>query len=178
MQRMIDERTTHPYSRAEFQRILAAAYCRELESTPSGVEEEDDRSTPEIADGLDRIANAKIQHLSKIMQQLNELWSGPERDDYGILRPSKHAYIKASELMVDAAIIAAIEYDRGIPFGCVATDSEGSVRIEWTSPDASVRLVVPASENESAYVFHEVGKEYDTEDATPEGLSRWLRNVE
>ena len=65
----------------------------------------------------------------------------------------------------------------GIPAGCGSTDSEGGVRIEWVCPTASVHLVVPATSDRKAYIYHEVGDDYATEDATPERLAYWLRQI-
>jgi hypothetical protein len=119
---------------------------------------------------------ADIKHLSALLQQLNDLKTEPERDDYGILRVNQEAYAAACGLLIDTAIVSALEGCK-IPYGCVSTDSEGGVRIEWTSPTSSVRLVVPPSEQKQGYVYHEEGTKYSTEAATPEALARWLRTI-
>lgn len=111
-----------------------------------------------------------------VVRQLVDLWKEPEEDDYGRLRPTQHAFDQSVHLLVDAAIEA--NPDRVIPAGCVSTDSEGGVRIEWVRPTASVHLVVPAVAECVAYIYHEVGNDYATEDATPERLAYWLRWIE
>ncbi len=123
-----------------------------------------------------QLARAGILHLSPIVGQLVELWKGPEADDYGRLQPTQYAFDKVIQLLVDAAIVT---YPNGhqIPGGSVSTDSEGGVRIEWIRDSARVHLVVPATDQKAAYVYHEVGKDYATEDVTAERLSYWLRAV-
>ena len=111
------------------------------------------------------------------MRQLVDLWNEPEEeDDYGRLKPTQDAFDMSVQLLVDAAIEAHPQHQ--IPSGCVSTDSEGGVRIEWIRPTASVHLVVPAKENHMPYVYHEVGNDYATEDATPERLAYWLCRIE
>jgi hypothetical protein len=113
--------------------------------------------------------------LSSIMWQLSDLWKEPEKDDYGRLRPTRDAFDRSVHLLVRAAIEAYPQ--RRIPAGCVSTDSEGGVRIEWIRPTASVHLVVPAEKACVAHVYHDVGDDYATEDATPECLAYWLRHI-
>lgn len=117
-----------------------------------------------------------IRHLSVILRELIDLRNGPERDDYGMLRPAKFAFDAASQLLVDAAMVAATE-GRQIPLGCVSTDSQGGVRVEWVRDDSSVHLAVPATNAKSAYIYHEAGNRYATEDATSERLAHWLREI-
>jgi hypothetical protein len=117
----------------------------------------------------------QIPHLLPIIQQLIDLWKEPEKDDYGRLRPTRDAFGRSMHLLVDVVIEAHPQ--RLIPAGCVSTDSEGSVRIEWVCPTASVHLVVPAKGDRVAFIYHEIGDDYATEDATPERLAYWLRQI-
>lgn len=138
---------------------------------------EDDRTTPEpVPPERLRLISAKIQHLSAIISQLVELRNEEECDQYGVLRATNHAFDVACDLLVDAAILSALEA-RSIPHGCASTDAEGGVRIEWIRPTTSVHLVVPASTDREGYVYHEVGEDYGSDPATPEALSRWLREI-
>src|SRR5688572_23931676 len=57
-----------------------------------------------------------LRHLSAIFRDLIELRNGPECDEYGVLRPTKHAFDVASQLLIDAARAAAAE-ERQIPLG-------------------------------------------------------------
>ncbi len=120
---------------------------------------------------------ANIQHLSAIFGQLAELHEGQETDEHGILRPTEYAFEAAGGLLLEAAVLAARE-GRQIPHGCVSTDSEGGVRIEWIRPASSLHLVIPASEDREAYLYHEVGDDYATEPVTPESLAQWLSAVQ
>ena len=129
-----------------------------------------------ISSGQRHIADAGIDHLSQILTRLIELWNGPESDDYGRLQPTAIAFERTVGLLIDAAIVAQSE-GRQIPHGCVSTDSEGGVRIEWIRSQASVYLIAPAEKTKATYIYHEVGDSYATEDATPECLSHWLREV-
>ena len=117
-----------------------------------------------------------MKHLSLLIEQLVELGNEPEQDAYGVLRPTKHAFDLASNLLVDAAIASDAEA-RHVPYGCVSTDAQGGVRVEWVRDSASVHLIVPYSEDRREYVYHEEGTRYATEPATAESLSRWLRII-
>jgi hypothetical protein len=143
--------------------------------------EDDPRSTstpepPPIVEQKLLLAKAEIRHLSAILKELVELHHGPESDEYGILRPTEHAFNESYLLLVDAAIVSARK-GRQIPLGCISTDSEGGVRVEWFRDKVNVHLVVPATDTEVAYVYHELGSDYGTDDATPEILARWLKEL-
>lgn len=116
-----------------------------------------------------------MSQLLPMLEQLIELWNEPKEDEYGRLRPTPCAFDRSVCLLVDADAAAYPQHE--IPAGCVSTDAEGGVRIEWVRPEASVHLVVPADENRAAYVYHEVGDNYATEDATPERLVYWLQLI-
>lgn len=172
----IDERVVHQPRKAEFQTWWRCAMTAIEDQEVA--EKEDPRATPDATPPeRHQLADAGILHLSPIVGQLVELWQQPEKDEYGRLRPTRHAFDRSVELLVDAAI-EANHQQRLIPSGCASTDSEGGVRIEWVRPAASVHLVVPASEDRVAYVYHEVGDEYGTEDVTPKRLAYWLHRIE
>jgi len=111
-----------------------------------------------------------------ILEQLSDLRKLPEQDDEGVLRATKDAYIVASNLLEGAAIILAAD-GFPIPYGCASTDSKGGVRIEWVRDAASVHLVVPCTDEQEGYVYHEDGTRYATERADAESLARWLRII-
>ncbi len=95
-----------------------------------------------------------------MIEQLVNLLNGPEKDDYGRLRPTQDNFIETLRLLTGT-----------IPVGCVSTDSNGGVRIEWIGVVGNVHLVVSG---DVAYIYHEICCEYSTEDATPERLAYWL----
>jgi len=170
----IDERTVCQPRNAEFRAWWRRA-IKVIEEP--GVAEDDPRATPDaISPERLQLADARIFHLSPIVGQLVELWNEPEEDEYGRLKPTRHAFDTSVQFLIDAAIVAYPRY--GIPAGCASTDSECGVRIEWVRPGASVHLVVPAEENRPPYVYHEVGNDYATEDATAERLAYWLKSID
>ena len=167
----IDERTVRQPRKVELQAAMAAIGDQGV------AENEDPRVTPAtIPPERLQLAGAGILHLSPIVRQLIDLWKEPEEDDDGRLRPTRYAFDRSVCLLVDAAIEAHPQCR--IPSGCVSTDSEGGVRIEWVRPTASVHLVVPAARDREAYVYHQVGNDYATEDVTPERLAYWLHRIE
>jgi hypothetical protein len=167
-----DDRTVRQPRKVELQAAMAVIGDQGV------AENEDPRVTPDtISPERLQLADAGILHLSPIVRQLIDLWKEPEEEDYGRLRPTRDAFDMSVRLLVDAAI-EAYHQQRQIPSGCASTDSEGGVRIEWVRPGASVHLVVPAEENRVAYVYHQVGNDYATEDVTPERLAYWLRRIE
>lgn len=168
----IDERMVRRPRKVEFQTTWLRGAVTAAEQQES-IEDDDPRATPDaISPERVQLADAGILHLSPIVRQLVELWREPEDDEYGRLKPTQHAFDRSVQFLVDAAIVAYPQY--GIPAGCASTDSEGGVRIEWVRPTASVHLVIPAEESRAAYVYHEVGTDYATEDVTPERLAYWL----
>lgn len=173
---ILDDKSTRRPVPADLHRYAAINHSIRASSAEN---DDDIRSTPEplITPERENLAKAEIRHVSAIMRDLNSLRAGPERDDYGILRPTTRAYDEASRLLVDAAIVAAGK-NRQIPQGCVSTDDEGGVRIEWVRADRSVHLAVPNTDAKSPYIYHELGVEYGTESATSERLAFWLNGIE
>lgn len=181
MPETIDECAVRQPRKVELQTWLSYAmlsYAIRTREDQGVAEKEDPHATPDaISSERLRLAGAGTLHLSPIMGQLVELWREPEEDEYGRLRPTQHAFDRSVNLLVDAAIEANYQ-QRQIPTGCASTDSEGGVRIEWIRPTASVHLVVPAARERVAYVYHQVGNDYATEDVTSERLAYWLRRIE
>jgi len=164
----------------EFDEIdLAWAQVAVVQARLAANPKRDERATdPPDTPQFSQLASAGIRHLSALIGQLEELRNVEEpEDEYGILRPTDIAYERARSLLVDAAISAA-RCGRQIPYGCVSTDSEGGVRVEWVRPTASVHLVVPASSRRLPYIYHEVNDSYATDSASPKGLARWLQEIQ
>ena len=153
---------------------LSAAQSPQLHSP---VADSDARATPaHVPQGRWKLASANIRHLSQIIGQLVELLQEPETDEYGVLRPTRHAFDKACHLLTDAAIVSALA-GRQIPRGCASTDSAGGLRMEWVREKSSVHLIVPATADRDGYIYHEIDHDYGTVSATPEALARWLREI-
>jgi hypothetical protein len=156
---------------------LALAQSLVARAWPMASPKRDERAiTRPTAPQRSNVASAEIRHLSALIWQLEELRNAEKSDDYGILRPSDSAYDRARDLLIDAAIFAARK-GRQIPHGCVSTDSEGGIRVEWVRSASSVHLAVPATSRRSPYIYHEVGDSYATEPASPESLASWLRAI-
>lgn len=157
---------------------LALSRAARSQPKPASASTGDDRTTPEsIPPERLRLASANIRYLSAIIRQLVDLRNEEESDEYGTLRASRHAFDVACHLLTDAAIASALN-GRAIPQGCASTDSEGGIHIQWMRPTVGVSLVVPASTDRNAYIYHEVGSVYSTEPATTEALARWLREIQ
>lgn len=169
-----DERYIHQSSG----RALRRAWIKAAQISVDGTDG-DERATPESveASGRESLVNADIKYLSPLIKQIVDLRHGPESDEYGVLRPTKDVYDSTCALLINAAIVSAIQARKPIPYGCVSTDSQGGVRIEWVRDSASIHLIVPASEDRDAYVYHEEGSIYGTEPASAEALASWLRLI-
>jgi hypothetical protein len=171
----ISDRAIRGPSKADIRLAQWRAFCQAEETS---AEQEDPRTTPcPVSPERLQLSEAGILHLSPIVKQLVELWRGPQDDDYGQLRPTPYAFDKAVDLLIDAAIVARMSAHSGprqIPYGCVSTDAAGGVRIDWMRTTRSVRLSIPPTKEGVAYVYHEDGDAYATDDATPERLWHWL----
>ena len=126
-----------------------------------------------VSPGLQNVTKAEIRYLSAIIASLVELLGGPERDEHGILRPTREAFSESSELLVDASICAALTNKTAIPMGYVSTDEKGGVRVEWMSDTASVFLIVPSS-GEGSTIYREKNDKYETVEASAEELAESL----
>lgn len=162
--------------------FFAGSVCGGLGIRVFKPESSDSRSTPEA--GEQHAYPLPPQDLSgfkDIYVQIGSLADGEEQDEYGVLRPTAYAQIKAQELLVEALAAKLTDaMGRGVkcvfPRGAVATDEKGGIRIEWADMDRAVHLIVPASEGGKAYIYHEKGDEYGTEKRLSGGLlARWLQ---
>jgi hypothetical protein len=109
--------------------------------------------------------------LIGIFGELLALCNEEPEDDYGILRPTQYAFFTTVQLLISAGL----QSRKRLPYGSVASDSEGGVRIEWYRDGREVRLVVPASEDGQPYIYHESDDVYNIErNPSASTLSRWL----
>lgn len=167
-----EKRTTVPIYRE--QRMLYET----LFTPPAGMAGDDDSATGAQLAIPPIYLNMK--ELGGIFLQIIALANGEQRDEDGILAPTKHAIERTTRLLMNAS--AAVWHFGRVngesfvfPRGFVATDSEGGLRIEWTKPDASLRLVIAASCAGKSYLYHEFGEKYGSDrQVTPELLGRWL----
>lgn len=167
-----EKRTSGPVYRE--QRMLYEALF-----TPRPTTAFDDESATGAQLGIPPIY-LKMKELGSIFLQIIELANGDQRDDDGILAPTKQAIDRTTRLLMNASAVVwhfspASSESFVFPRGWVATDSDGGLRIEWTKPGASLRLVIAASATGKSYLYHEFGDKYGSDrQVTPELLGRWL----
>ncbi|NJL11151.1 MAG: hypothetical protein HC908_16045 [Calothrix sp. SM1_7_51] len=107
------------------------------------------------------------------LKRLVALLEEDETDEYGILQPSQSAFKLAVRLVID---VYEAMGDR-FPKASASTDEEGGIRLTWNklSLECQVRLVCPASSEQQAYLYHELGDNYAVErDVTASVLVQWL----
>ena len=110
--------------------------------------------------------------IDSLLADLRDLLKEDKEDEYGILSPTSHALSVTILLIVEAYRRQHSEW----PFGCVSTDSEGGIRIEWNSPKGEIRLVVPDSDNKKHYIYYEFGDKYDIDEQVNPGKLVWWLN--
>jgi len=112
--------------------------------------------------------------IDDILADLRDLLKEDEEDEYGTLKPTKHALSWTILLIIGAYVKPHNQW----PFGCVATDSEGGIRIEWRSQKGEVRLVVHASDDKKNYIYHQFDGQYAIDvEAHPRKLIWWLNRL-
>ena len=88
---------------------------------------------------------------------------------------TEYAFKTTWDTVIDAAIVCATSGGKKIPYGSVATDDDGGLRIEWRRETDHVRLVVKASEMSKSYIYHEfAGDKNGVDRVSPENLARHL----
>jgi hypothetical protein len=118
-------------------------------------------------------AKPSSSHITVTLKRLVALLEEDETDEYGILQPSQSAFKLAMRLVVDAYEAMGDRF----PKASASTSEEGSIRLTWSklSPECEVRLVCPATSEQQAYLYHELGDNYAVErDVTASILVQWL----
>ncbi|MCC5637593.1 hypothetical protein LC593_17455 [Nostoc sp. CHAB 5844] len=125
-------------------------------------------------------AKSDRSDITVTLKRLVALLEEDETDEYGILQPSQYAFKLAMQLVIDAyetmGVGAARRRHRFLR-ASAATDEHGSIRLTWSkrSPECEVRLVCPATAEQQAYLYHEMGDNYAVErDVTASMLVHWL----
>jgi hypothetical protein len=111
--------------------------------------------------------------FSYIFHRLNLLMEPPdgEMDESGgALLPTKYSVELARNLLNQSSRMLQGTFTRA----SVSTSFEGGIRIEWISPDSSVRVVVPADESSRGYIYYESGELFGIHDLTVGNLIRLL----
>jgi len=118
-------------------------------------------------------AKPSSSDITVTLKRLVALLEEDEMDEYGILQPSQSAFKLAMRLVVDAYEAMSDRF----PKASASTDEEGSIRLTWSKqlPECEVRLVCPATSEQKAYLYHEIGDNYTVErDVTASVLVQWL----
>lgn len=119
-------------------------------------------------------AQPSSSDITVTLKRLVALLEEDESDEYGILQPSQYAFKLAMRLVVDAYEAMGDSFPRA----STSTDEQGSIRLTWSkpSPESEVRLVCPATSEQKAYLYHELGDNYAIErDVTASILVQWLQ---
>jgi hypothetical protein len=112
--------------------------------------------------------------LTTLLSDLRDLLKEDNEDDYGILKPTAHAFTTVLGLIMGASRFI----HAGCPFAAVSTDSEGGIRIEWVKGKAEIRLVIPASSNKAPYIYYEFDDKYGVDrNANALKLIRWINRL-
>ncbi len=172
---VLDRESSTSITEAEYSYAIMRAANHLVEKD---VAQKNDRRTtpPVVRSSTYKIAKADIRYLSSIISQLVALYEGDETDDYGELRPTKHSFERTCEILTDTAISLARE-GRRISHGCVSTDTEGGVRVEWRRAHGNLHLVIPSDERKKSYIYHEIGDDFGTVEATSQLLGHWLKII-
>jgi hypothetical protein len=121
--------------------------------------------------------------FADVLRQIGDLASGDELDEYGVLRPTQYALGNTIEVLV-ASFLERMEHAASgdeaylFPRGCVTTDEQGGLRVEWSDDDRAVHLVVPAARGGRSYIYHELGELYGAQERVSGSiLAYWLKKV-
>jgi hypothetical protein len=119
------------------------------------------------------VASLQIQGITATLQSLVELLELEEDDDYGILRPTDHAFKTAMNLVLEAHT----SLQDAFPRASATTDHLGGVRLTWKNPQfgKTVRLTSPANPTQTVDLYHSSADVYAVEDLTSTtSLAHWL----
>lgn len=105
--------------------------------------------------------------LSRLLDLLDE--SG--EDDYGQIGPSQFAFKTAFRMVQRAEKLAGGEFSSS-----PVVDSEGGVRVTWRNGDRQVKLVCPATQEASTYIYHSssAGSSIRNQNVTIDALAKQL----
>lgn len=117
---------------------------------------------------------SKKQGIEIVYERLIDLWQEEYEDEYGILKPTSHAFDTAWKLVSDASN----SLKENFPKASISTDDQGGIRCTWTrlEPETEVRLICPSKPSQTAYLYHENnGKHGIIDDVTALTLASWLQ---
>lgn len=115
---------------------------------------------------------ASAADLADLFAKINNLAFAPEEDQYGLVRPSQHAFKWCFSLLAE---IVQRSGTMRAPSD-VAADRNADIRISWRLGGRLAELVCPSDQAEDPYIYHSSEQEFAiAERVTAEQLSGWIR---
>jgi hypothetical protein len=114
--------------------------------------------------------------LTLTLKRLVALLEGEEEDEYGILKPTDHAFKTAMNLLLESNSLISNDF----PKASASTDHQGGIRLAWTSSDAEseICLFCPASADATVDVYYALNTEEGVEDVdSAKTLVKWLEKL-
>ena len=109
--------------------------------------------------------------LAEVLAGINDLAFQPEEDEYGLVRPSLHAYKHCMRILLSLALESGLV--RPSDIGC---DRNGAIRISWAADHREAELICPSEETEMPYLYYSSSEAYGGEsELTPDVLLRRIR---
>lgn len=109
-------------------------------------------------------------NFAELIMELIKLSKLEEADEYGILRPTNYAFVRATNLIGDARL--ALEDD--FPEATIGTDSEGGIHVHWTGETREITLVIPYARQGKEYIYHEGNDGFGIDKEVGE-LKKWIK---
>jgi len=114
---------------------------------------------------------ASAVELGDVLTEINGLAFQDESDDFGLLRPTFHAFREC--LKVVLSLVREGELQRPSE---ISSDRNGDIRIAWMAEDRTTELVFPSDENAPAYVYYSSSSSYETEyNLDPKAIGKQIR---
>ena len=119
------------------------------------------------------------QGIEIVHERLIELLQEEDEDEYGVLKPTTHAFNTAWELVSGASELLK----KSFPKASASTDDKGGVRLTWTrlEPEREIRLVCPSDKSKKTYLYHESSDKHgiieDVKALTLAGWLQWFNNA-
>lgn len=108
--------------------------------------------------------------LNQLFSALTVLLEDDEYDD-DFLRPTGYAIEQVRKWLSQVNHIIA-----KIPSGGhFSTDGSGGLRVEWSKGQKEIRLIVPATKEQVAFIYHEDGTDYGADQTiSSHAIAKWL----
>jgi hypothetical protein len=118
----------------------------------------------------ERVIGTTVE-LAGVFGEINRLAFQVEKDAFGLVRPSYHAYKTCMQIL-----LAMVQAGEVFKPSDIATDRDGAIRISWAANQRESEIVFPCEESEPFYMYYSAPNEYGTEEShEPEALLRRIR---